>query len=281
MDSPNNPAYSPWAPSLKAGDKIMQKKIKRMYLILKIYVAVIVLWIVLWSVLTNDTFLKKVSTFYRWIKRKYKEYMRPPPLTPAQLFEEFKQIFKCNVCAEVMQDPGLWDCGHMCCKGCVDETQDPRDGYHNKCRDCNKKTRAIRYVHKLRDYLSKIPQEHEHDKDPISCMLADDSLEELKCCVCMTLNRNPVSYDCGHMFCKTCSDNIQPDRDSNNDKDCPICRQKTPRCDIRSIPALKKFIRKIPRNLLPKDVQDDYNEEDDTVDPDYRMYDLYDHLSNV
>ena len=49
----------------------------------------------------------------------------------------------------------------------------------------------------------------------------------LICKICLSASRDPyLSVCCGHVFCKSCVDNVKQNTDADVVKACPVCRNK-------------------------------------------------------
>ncbi|XP_018424211.1 PREDICTED: E3 ubiquitin-protein ligase TRIM11-like [Nanorana parkeri] len=72
-----------------------------------------------------------------------------------------------------------------------------------------------------------------------------DSLsgEELECCICLNIYRDPVMLKCGHNFCRECINSVLDTQERSGGYSCPQCREKFP-----ERPALHRNITL--RNIL-------------------------------
>ncbi|XP_044133833.1 E3 ubiquitin/ISG15 ligase TRIM25-like [Bufo gargarizans] len=79
--------------------------------------------------------------------------------------------------------------------------------------------------------------------------------DELDCCICLDIFRDPVTLRCGHNFCRDCIDRVLDTQDESGVYTCPECRE-----EFQERPALMRnlALRNIMENFLftqPKETE--------------------------
>ncbi|KAL7864050.1 hypothetical protein AOLI_G00154700 [Acnodon oligacanthus] len=67
--------------------------------------------------------------------------------------------------------------------------------------------------------------------------------EDLLCCVCCDIFRDPVLLSCSHSVCKTC---LQKFWESKGSRECPLCRRRS----SREEPPLNRILRNLCESFL-------------------------------
>lgn len=69
--------------------------------------------------------------------------------------------------------------------------------------------------------------------------------EEVTCSICLDYLRDPVTIDCGHVFCRSCTNDIRPI--SGNRPVCPLCKKPFKKENIRPVWQLASLVENIER----------------------------------
>lgn len=69
--------------------------------------------------------------------------------------------------------------------------------------------------------------------------------EEVTCSICLDYLRDPVTIDCGHVFCRSCTSDIRPI--SGNRPVCPLCKKPFKKENIRPVWQLASLVENIER----------------------------------
>lgn len=69
--------------------------------------------------------------------------------------------------------------------------------------------------------------------------------EEVTCSICLDYLRDPVTIDCGHVFCRSCTSDIRPI--SGNRPVCPLCKKPFKKEKIRPVWQLASLVENIER----------------------------------
>lgn len=69
--------------------------------------------------------------------------------------------------------------------------------------------------------------------------------EEVTCSICLDYLRDPVTIDCGHVFCRSCTNDIRPI--SGNRPVCPLCKKPFKKEKIRPVWQLASLVENIER----------------------------------
>ncbi|EAX03275.1 tripartite motif-containing 26, isoform CRA_c [Homo sapiens] len=57
--------------------------------------------------------------------------------------------------------------------------------------------------------------------------------EEVTCSICLDYLRDPVTIDCGHVFCRSCTTDVRPI--SGSRPVCPLCKKPFKKENIRPV----------------------------------------------
>ncbi|XP_004694801.1 PREDICTED: tripartite motif-containing protein 26 [Condylura cristata] len=74
--------------------------------------------------------------------------------------------------------------------------------------------------------------------------------EEVTCSICLDYLRDPVTIDCGHVFCRVCTSDIRPV--SGNRSVCPLCKKSFKKENIRPVWQLASLVENIERLKVDK-----------------------------
>ncbi|NP_001116681.1 tripartite motif-containing protein 26 [Sus scrofa] len=69
--------------------------------------------------------------------------------------------------------------------------------------------------------------------------------EEVTCSICLDYLRDPVTIDCGHVFCRSCTTDIHPV--SGGRPVCPLCKKPFTKENIRPVWQLASLVENIER----------------------------------
>ncbi|XP_040106078.1 tripartite motif-containing protein 26 [Oryx dammah] len=69
--------------------------------------------------------------------------------------------------------------------------------------------------------------------------------EEVTCSICLDYLRDPVTVDCGHVFCRSCTTDIRPV--SGGRPACPLCKKPFKKETIRPVWQLASLVENIER----------------------------------
>lgn len=69
--------------------------------------------------------------------------------------------------------------------------------------------------------------------------------EEVTCSICLDYLRDPVTIDCGHVFCRSCTTDIRPI--SGGRPACPLCKKPFKKENIRPVWQLASLVENIER----------------------------------
>lgn len=69
--------------------------------------------------------------------------------------------------------------------------------------------------------------------------------EEVTCSICLDYLRDPVTIDCGHVFCRSCTGDIRPI--SGSRPVCPLCKKPFKKENIRPVWQLASLVENIER----------------------------------
>lgn len=69
--------------------------------------------------------------------------------------------------------------------------------------------------------------------------------EEVTCSICLDYLRDPVTIDCGHVFCRSCTADIRPV--SGGRPACPLCKKPFKKENIRPVWQLASLVENIER----------------------------------
>lgn len=69
--------------------------------------------------------------------------------------------------------------------------------------------------------------------------------EEVTCSICLDYLRDPVTIDCGHVFCRSCTADIRPI--SGGRPACPLCKKPFKKENIRPVWQLASLVENIER----------------------------------
>lgn len=69
--------------------------------------------------------------------------------------------------------------------------------------------------------------------------------EEVTCSICLDYLRDPVTIDCGHVFCRSCTADIHPV--SGGRPACPLCKKPFKKENIRPVWQLASLVENIER----------------------------------
>ncbi|XP_028334730.1 tripartite motif-containing protein 26 isoform X2 [Physeter macrocephalus] len=88
--------------------------------------------------------------------------------------------------------------------------------------------------------------------------------EEVTCSICLDYLRDPVTIDCGHVFCRSCTTDIRPA--SGGRPVCPLCKKPFKKENIRPVWQLASLVENIERLKVDKGRQpgDAAREQQDT-----------------
>ncbi|XP_058410902.1 tripartite motif-containing protein 26 isoform X1 [Diceros bicornis minor] len=88
--------------------------------------------------------------------------------------------------------------------------------------------------------------------------------EEVTCSICLDYLRDPVTIDCGHVFCRSCTTDIRPA--SGGRPVCPLCKKPFKKENIRPVWQLASLVENIERLKVDKGRQpgDVAREQQDT-----------------
>lgn len=67
----------------------------------------------------------------------------------------------------------------------------------------------------------------------------------MTCSICLDYLRDPVTIDCGHVFCRSCTSDIRPI--SGNRPVCPLCKKPFKKENIRPVWQLASLVENIER----------------------------------
>ncbi|XP_069075421.1 E3 ubiquitin-protein ligase TRIM39-like [Pleurodeles waltl] len=73
--------------------------------------------------------------------------------------------------------------------------------------------------------------------------------DEATCSICLEYFTDPVSTDCGHVFCRSCITQSWEGRDGNSP--CPQCREISPGRSLRPIRQLGNMVEMVKQLHLP------------------------------
>ncbi|XP_019488333.1 PREDICTED: tripartite motif-containing protein 26 [Hipposideros armiger] len=83
-------------------------------------------------------------------------------------------------------------------------------------------------------------------KDTMAASVPLRSLEEeVTCSICLDYLRDPVTIDCGHVFCRSCTTDIRPV--SGSCPVCPLCKKPFKKENIRPVWQLASLVENIER----------------------------------
>ncbi|KAM5324971.1 tripartite motif-containing protein 26 isoform 2-T4 [Glossophaga mutica] len=74
--------------------------------------------------------------------------------------------------------------------------------------------------------------------------------EEVTCSICLDYLRDPVTIDCGHVFCRSCTTDIHPI--SRGQPVCPLCKKPFKKENIRPVWQLASLVENIERLKVDK-----------------------------
>ncbi|XP_059966809.1 tripartite motif-containing protein 26 isoform X2 [Mesoplodon densirostris] len=74
--------------------------------------------------------------------------------------------------------------------------------------------------------------------------------EEVTCSICLDYLRDPVTIDCGHVFCRSCTTDIRPA--SGGRPVCPLCKKPFKKENIRPVWQLASLVENIERLKVDK-----------------------------
>ncbi|XP_054424980.1 tripartite motif-containing protein 26 isoform X2 [Pteronotus mesoamericanus] len=74
--------------------------------------------------------------------------------------------------------------------------------------------------------------------------------EEVTCSICFDYLRDPVTIDCGHVFCRSCTTDIRPV--SGGQSVCPLCKKPFKKESIRPVWQLASLVENIERLKVDK-----------------------------
>ncbi|XP_036901905.1 tripartite motif-containing protein 26 isoform X2 [Sturnira hondurensis] len=77
--------------------------------------------------------------------------------------------------------------------------------------------------------------------------------EEVTCSICLDYLRDPVTIDCGHVFCHSCTTDIRPIL--GGQPVCPLCKKPFKKENIRPVWQLASLVENIERLKVDKDRQ--------------------------
>lgn len=69
--------------------------------------------------------------------------------------------------------------------------------------------------------------------------------EEVTCAICLDYLRDPVTIDCGHVFCRSCTTDVRPV--SGGRPVCPLCKKPFKKENIRPVWQLASLVENIER----------------------------------
>lgn len=74
--------------------------------------------------------------------------------------------------------------------------------------------------------------------------------EEVTCSICLDYLRDPVTIDCGHVFCRSCTTDVHPA--SGGRPVCPLCKKPFKKENIRPVWQLASLVENIERLKVDK-----------------------------
>lgn len=74
-------------------------------------------------------------------------------------------------------------------------------------------------------------------------------IRSIQCPLCLSSFDSPVSLECGHVFCMSCTEGLSGKRIQ-----CPLCRSRTPRRKIRSLASMRGIVNAVEDMIDPRDV---------------------------
>ncbi|EHB16021.1 Tripartite motif-containing protein 26 [Heterocephalus glaber] len=74
--------------------------------------------------------------------------------------------------------------------------------------------------------------------------------EEVTCSICLDYLRDPVTIDCGHVFCRSCTTDVRPL--SGGRPVCPLCKKPFKKENIRPVWQLASLVENIERLKVDK-----------------------------
>ncbi|XP_007971474.3 tripartite motif-containing protein 26 isoform X2 [Macaca nemestrina] len=74
--------------------------------------------------------------------------------------------------------------------------------------------------------------------------------EEVTCSICLDYLRDPVTIDCGHVFCRSCTTDVRPI--SGSRPVCPLCKKPFKKENIRPVWQLASLVENIERLKVDK-----------------------------
>uniref|UniRef100_A0A8C9QUM6 Tripartite motif-containing protein 26 n=1 Tax=Spermophilus dauricus TaxID=99837 RepID=A0A8C9QUM6_SPEDA len=74
--------------------------------------------------------------------------------------------------------------------------------------------------------------------------------EEVTCSICLDYLRDPVTIDCGHVFCRSCTTDVRPI--SGGRPVCPLCKKPFKKENIRPVWQLASLVENIERLKVDK-----------------------------
>uniref|UniRef100_G3QZ78 Tripartite motif-containing protein 26 n=1 Tax=Gorilla gorilla gorilla TaxID=9595 RepID=G3QZ78_GORGO len=74
--------------------------------------------------------------------------------------------------------------------------------------------------------------------------------EEVTCSICLDYLRDPVTIDCGHVFCRICTTDVRPI--SGSRPVCPLCKKPFKKENIRPVWQLASLVENIERLKVDK-----------------------------
>nr|XP_002714391.1 tripartite motif-containing protein 26 [Oryctolagus cuniculus]XP_051711774.1 tripartite motif-containing protein 26 [Oryctolagus cuniculus] len=77
--------------------------------------------------------------------------------------------------------------------------------------------------------------------------------EEVTCSICLDYLRDPVTIDCGHVFCRSCTTDVRPV--SGGRPVCPLCKKPFKKENIRPVWQLASLVENIERLKVDKGQQ--------------------------
>ncbi|XP_029800730.1 tripartite motif-containing protein 26-like [Suricata suricatta] len=77
--------------------------------------------------------------------------------------------------------------------------------------------------------------------------------EEVTCSICLDYLRDPVTIDCGHVFCRVCTSDVRPAPGGR--PVCPLCKKPFRKENIRPVWQLASLVENIERLQVDKDRQ--------------------------
>ncbi|XP_071067144.1 tripartite motif-containing protein 26-like isoform X1 [Dasypus novemcinctus] len=77
--------------------------------------------------------------------------------------------------------------------------------------------------------------------------------EEVTCSICLDYLRDPVSIDCGHIFCRGCAADVHPA--AGGRPICPLCKMPFKKEKVRPVWQLASLVENIERLRVDKDQQ--------------------------